>query len=195
MLPTIHNTSLHSSGTLTVLHLNSDGLSMPRESRSFRRGTLTNNAGSPVQEAVNRLNEASASLSSLLERPPLHVMDPDPQEREYSAEAEVNRRRAKRRKVEMEPQFSPHYKGINYGYRGQVVSGPLKMEIVSCSSGVHPAGSHNGPENVLVNNKDVYCTDSSECNIILRHQFETPFTVKKLIIKGPARGFTSPLVH
>ena len=120
-------------------------------------------------------------------------MDPDPSEREYSGEAEVNRRRAKRRKVDT-AQLSAGYKGFSYGYRGQVVAGPLKMEIVSCDGGVHATGSDHFPENILRNDKSVYCTQRNECNIILRHQSETAFSLKKLIIKAPEKGFTSPSV-
>ena len=151
-------------------------------------------AGTSVEQAVERLNEASSNLSTLLEQPPRHIMDPDLREREYSGEAEVNRRRAKRRRVDTEPQLSPGYKGFSYGHRGQVVAGPLKMEIVSCDGGVHPTGSNHYPENILRNDKSVYCTQSNECNIILRHQGETTFSLKRLIIKGPEKGFTSPYV-
>ena len=175
------------------------GMPGSREARSRARGSSGSNmfprgAGTSVQAAVERLNEASSNLSQLLEQPPRHVMDPDPREREYSGEAEVNRRHAKRRKVDIEPQLSPGYKGFTYGYRGQVIAGPLKMEIVSCDGGVHPTGSHHYPENILRNDKSVYCTQSNECNIILRHQSETAFCLKKIIIKGPEKGFTSPCV-
>lgn len=170
-----------------------------RDSRSRPRGSPGRNiprgAGtSSVEQAVQRLNEASANLGSLLEQPPRNIMDPDPREREYSGEAEVNRRRAKRRRVDTEPQLTPGYKGFKYGHRGQVVAGPLKMEIVSCDGGIHPSGPDHSPENILRNDKSVYCTQRKECNIILRHQGETIFSLKKLIIKGPEKGFSSPFV-
>lgn len=148
-----------------------------------------------VQQAVERLNEASSNLSSLLDQPIPRIGSPDTRERAYSGESEVNRRRVKRRKLENDP-LSEGFKAISYGYRGQVVPGPLKMEIVSCDGGLHADAARHGreywPENVLRNDKSVYCTDSSKCNIIMRHQGETTFCLKKLVIKAPERGFTAP---
>jgi hypothetical protein len=70
------------------------------------------------------------------------------------------------------------------------------MEIVSCDGGIHTDAARHGREyyadNVLHNDKSVYCTDKSECNLILRHMGETPFTLRKLVIKAPERGFTAP---
>lgn len=152
----------------------------------FQRGAGT------VQQAVERLNEASSNLSSLLDHPIPRIMDPNLWDREYSAEAEVNKRRAKRRKIESSGQLSPHYRGFTYGHRGQVVSGPLKMEIVSCDGGVHSHSSENFPDNILRNDKSVYCTQGNRCNIVLRHLGETAFCLKKLIVKAPERGFTAP---
>lgn len=115
---------------------------------------------------------------------------------EYFGEAEVNRQRAKRRKLDGDT-FSSKFRGFSYGYRGQAVAGPLNMEIVRCDGGVHP--NARGPleeysaRNILRNDKTVYCTKVSKCNIILRHQGETPFALKKIIIKAPERGFTAPI--
>ena len=117
---------------------------------------------------------------------------------EYSGEAEVNRRRVKRRKLDSDSLSNGHLRGFRYGFRGQVVPGPLKMEIVSCDGGIHSDAVMHAreyhPENVLRNDKSVYCTDRSECNLILQHMGQTPFTLKKLVIKAPERGFTAPLV-
>lgn len=149
-----------------------------------------------VQQAVERLNEASSNLSSLLDVPMPRMISPDIAAQEYSGEAEVNRRRAKRRRLDSEP-VDGGFKGFSYGHRGQVVTGPLKMEIVSCDGGHYPghAGQHvrhYWPENVLRNDKSVYCTEGNRCNIILRHQGETTFCLKKLVIKAPERGFDAP---
>lgn len=153
-------------------------------------------SGGTVQEAVERLNEASSNLSSLLDQPIPRIESPDMSAREYSGEAEVNRRRAKRRKLDADPASAGHLRGFSYGYRGQVVPGPLKMEIVSCDGGLHTEAARHGreywPENVLRNDKSVYCTDNNKCNLILRHLGETTFCLKKLVIKAPERGFTAP---
>lgn len=154
-------------------------------------------SGGTVQQAVERLNEASSNLSSLLDQPIPRIGSPDMSAREYSGEAEVNRRRAKRRKVDTHPSSVGHSRGFRYGHRGEVVSGPLKMEIVSCDGGLHTEAARHGreylPENVLRNDKSVYCTDDNKCNLILRHMGETTFCLKKLVIKAPERGFTAPI--
>lgn len=148
-----------------------------------------------LQQAVARLNEASSSLGSLLDQPVPDLGSPDIGAREYSGEAEVNRRRAKRRKLEGDS-LSTDFKAFSYGHRGQVVPGPLKMEIVSCDGGLHADAAHHGREywleNVLRNDKSVYCTHSNKCNIIMCHQGETAFCLKKIVIKAPERGFTAP---
>ena len=153
--------------------------------------------GGTVQQAVERLNEASSNLSSLLGQPIPSIGSPDMESREYSGEAEMNnRRRAKRRRIDDDNSSSGHLKGFSYGYRGQVLSGPLKMEIFSCDGGLHAEAARHGreywPENVLRNDKSVYCTDNNKCNLILRHMGETTFCLKKLVIKAPERGFTAP---
>lgn len=149
-----------------------------------------------VQQAVERLNEASSNLSSLLDVPMPRMISPDITAQEYSGEAEVNRRRSKRRRLDSEP-IDGGFKGFSYGHRGQVVTGPLRMEIVSCDGGHYPGHAaqhvrHYWPENVLRNDKSVYCTEGNRCNIILRHQGDTTFCLKKLVIKAPERGFDAP---
>lgn len=171
--------------------------------RQRARQRVQNRANTPgiggtVQQAVERLNEASSNLSSLLDQPIPRIESPDMSAREYSGEAEVNRRRAKRRKLDADPLSAGHLRGFSYGYRGQVLPGPLKMEIVSCDGGLHTEAARHGreywPENVLRNDKSVYCTDTDndKCNLILRHMGETTFCLKKLVIKAPERGFTAP---
>ena len=148
-----------------------------------------------MQQAVERLNEASSNLSSLLDHPIPMPGDIDMAAREYSDEAEVNRRR-KRRKLGSDTPSTGHMNGFNYGYRGQVVAGPLKMDLVSSDGGIHDDAVRNGneymPDNIFHNNKSVYCTNASKCNIILRHMGETSFCLTKIIVKAPERGFTAP---
>lgn len=153
-------------------------------------------SGGTVQQAVERLNQASSNLSSLLDQPNLRLSSPDGNARDHLGEAEVNRRGAKRRKMDANPLAVGHLRGFNYGHRGQVVSGPLKMEIFVCDGGLHgDSATHEReymPENVLRNDKSVYCTSGNTCNLILRHMGETTFCLKKLVIKAPERGFTAP---
>lgn len=162
--------------------------------RHLGEATVQGSVGT-VQEAVERLNEASSNLSSLLDRPIPRIGSPDISAREYSGEAEVNRRHAKRRKLDCDS-LAEGFEGFTYGYRGQVVPGPLKMEIESCDGGLHADAARHGreywPENVLRNDKSVYCTDRSKCNIVVRHQGKTAFCLTKLVIKAPERGFTAP---
>lgn len=162
------------------------------QNRASPSGTGVN-----VQQAVEQLNEASSNLSSLLDQPIPRIGSPDINTTEYSGEAEVNRRRAKRRKLESEAPSKGHLNGFSYGHRGQVVPGPLKMEIASCDGGLHAEAARLGREysreNVLRNDRSVYCTDSSKCNLILRHIGETSFCLKKLVIKAPESGFTAPI--
>ena len=150
---------------------------------------------SSVQDAVDRLNEASSNLGQLLDQPIPRVMAPDMYAEEYSGEAIVNRQRGvKRRKLDSQP----FRQGFSYGYRGQVVPGPLKMSIVSCDGGHLAENQHNNhqthylPDNILRNDMSVYCTERSETSIILRHFVETPFCLTKIVIKAPASGFTAP---
>ena len=161
--------------------------------RRHDRPNFSGNAGT-IQQAVERLNEASSIFSSLLDQPMPRLNSPDADSRPYSRGAEFHRRRPKRRKLDGDS-YLTDFKAFSYGHRGQVVPGALKMEIVSCDGGLHAESRHGRqywPENVLRNDKSVYCTDSSNCNIIMRHQGETTFCLKKLVIKAPERGFTAP---
>jgi hypothetical protein len=86
-----------------------------------------------------------------------------------------------------------------YGYCGQVESGQLKMEIVSCDGGEHPPRDTRSmnlenyrAENVLRNDGSVYCTKSSRCNMMLRQRGEALFHLDSLVIAAPKRGYTAP---
>jgi hypothetical protein len=152
---------------------------------------------STVQEAVDRLNEASSNLSTLLDEPIPSIRSPDHLTSEYYGEAQMNSRRAKRRKLDMDQSGGALY---NYGYRGQVVSGPLKMSIALVDGGYISESTgrsritHYPPHNVLRNDKSVYCTQASMCNLILRHPGDSPFCLTKVVIKAPKSGFDAPYV-
>ncbi|KAL8723457.1 MAG: hypothetical protein Q9225_000288 [Loekoesia sp. 1 TL-2023] len=160
-----------------------------RAHQALRGGSQT------LQEAVDRLNQASSSISAALDPPPPRTASPDVTAQEYLGEAAVNdasRQRAKRRRLNdglLAKEFGP-----NYGYRGQIVPGPLRMEIVFCDGGLHEYGKEKyRPENVLRNDLSVYCTRSSKCDLVLRHEGGAPFCLQKLVIKAPETGFTAPI--
>lgn len=107
----------------------------------------------------------------------------------------TERRHTKRRKLHHDATTPPQHNGFKYGYKGQVVSGRLKMEITSCDGGEYrkdnPSGLYN-VQNVLKNDKSVYCSESARCNLLLKHIGEAPFALDKVVIRAPDRGFTAP---
>ncbi|GAP87453.1 putative regulator of chromosome condensation -like protein [Rosellinia necatrix] len=104
---------------------------------------------------------------------------------------EDNRR--KRRKLDPD-RLPPDFRGFQYGKYGQVQPGDLKMELVSCDGGHYLDDTTKyAAENILKNDTTVYCTEGPRCNIILRHQGATVFTLKELVIKAPRSNFTSPV--
>lgn len=93
-------------------------------------------------------------------------------------------RRSKRRKIEPDkPGLAS--KGFRYGKFGQVEPGQLLMEIVSCDGGMFSGESSYAADNILKNDFSVYCTKGNRCNIVLRHQGGTVFTLQELVIKAP----------
>ncbi|KAJ0291122.1 hypothetical protein CBS470a_003513 [Colletotrichum nupharicola] len=111
---------------------------------------------------------------------------------EASEEYPEENRRVKRRKLDSE-RASQSFKGFRYGRYGQVEPGQLKMEILSCDGGLFENGSSYAYDNILRDDKTVYCTQSNRCNIILKHQGATPFSLKELVIKAPALNYSSPV--
>lgn len=147
-----------------------------------------NNGLADLQHAGRQLEQASSNLRNLLDDPIPNISSPT-LEPEYGAEAE---RRVKRRKIDSDS-LDSGFKGFSYGRYGQVEPGKLTMEIVSCDGGIfqEQAGNYSA-ENVLRNDSTVYCTKSSRCNLVLRHQGATVFSLKELIIKAPHSGYTAP---
>ncbi|KAJ0289044.1 hypothetical protein Brms1b_000030 [Colletotrichum noveboracense] len=145
-------------------------------------------------EAVRALWNQRAQYSSSPFSPPRMPpnlsppnLSPLPQSEEYPEE----NRRVKRRKLDSE-RASQSFKGFRYGRYGQVEPGQLKMEILSCDGGLFENGSSYAYDNILRDDKTVYCTQSNRCNIILKHQGATPFSLKELVIKAPALNYSSP---
>ncbi|KAH8702581.1 hypothetical protein BGW36DRAFT_373140 [Talaromyces proteolyticus] len=118
----------------------------------------------------------------------------DPPPRSESPGSLGTRWRAKRRKLDSDD-HREGLKGFTYGHYGQVVPGLLKMEIESCDGGTYydENGDSSWPGNVLLNDASVYCTKKSNCNLILKHRGETPFSLKKIIIKAPKKGFDAAI--
>jgi hypothetical protein len=106
-------------------------------------------------------------------------------------------RRYKRRKLAHDDSGAIAYTCHKYGRKGQVVPGRLKMDIVSCDGGEHrkdnPPGLYR-VQNVLRNDKSVYCSESAQCNLLLKHTGEASFALEKVVIRAPDRGFTAPYV-
>lgn len=146
---------------------------------------------------LSDLDEANNQLRALLDftNPPSH---PYPNLSFPSPPLQVQEpvdenRRVKRRKLDADS-LSTGFQGFRYGRYGQVESGPLTMEIVSCDGGIYSDdGQTYAAENILKNDATVYCTKGPRCNIVLRHQGSTVFTLKELVIKAPRTNYTSPV--
>jgi hypothetical protein len=107
-------------------------------------------------------------------------------------ESHEENRRVKRRKIDPD-RLSPNFRGFQYGMYGQVLPGQLTMELVSCDGGIYSEDTTKyAAENILRNDTSVYCTEGPRCNIVMRHQGATVFTLKELVIKAPRTNFTSP---
>lgn len=169
----------------------------PSERLERHRQRLNQGLARPRGDRDPSGNRESSPRPGLPDRPVPRIGSPDITSQEYSGEAQINREnrwRAKRRKTEADDS-SGGLRGTSYGHRGQVVSGPLRMEIVSCDGGQYsePNGGSSWPDNVLLDDSSVYCTKSDRCNIILRHQKGSPFSLRKLVIKAPKNGFDAPI--
>ncbi|KAI1189844.1 hypothetical protein F5B17DRAFT_389698 [Nemania serpens] len=160
---------------------------LPTESHYSPRFEATQ-SGRPMPRAyVDFTRPASPTLPDLF--PSL-----TPQQHEQPEE----NRRVKRRKLDSD-RLSSDFRGFQYGKYGQVQPGTLTMELVSCDGGIylddttHHAAGKYAAENILKNDNTVYCTTGPRCNIVLRHQGATVFTLKELVIKAPRSNFTSPV--
>ncbi|KAL2164201.1 hypothetical protein VTH06DRAFT_3417 [Thermothelomyces fergusii] len=107
-------------------------------------------------------------------------------------DASEDTRRTKRRKLNPDRHI-PAFKGFRYGRYGQVEPGQLTMEIVSCDGGLHSDEHSYAPENILKNDASVYCTKSNRCNIVLKHQGGTVFSLQELVIRAPGSKFSCPV--
>jgi hypothetical protein len=159
-------------------------LAASNNTRSGRQG---------LQQASRDLENASRQVRMLLDEPVPMISQPSLTAQEYAGEAEANRA-IKRRKMDSGSASSSFSGFAPYGRYGQVEPGRLNMEIHSCDGGIFndERGAKFAAENVLKDDKTVYCTKGNRCNLVLRHQGSTPFTLTELIIKAPPRGYTAP---
>lgn len=142
-----------------------------------------------LQDIERQIEVATENLNAVSNRPVPNISQMI-QERAESRGEVPSSRRAKRRKLEVDNQ-TPEFMGFRYGKYGQVEPGKLKMEIVSCDGGIFQEGNYPA-ENILKNDDTVYCTKSNRCNLVLRHQGGTVFSLKELVIKAPHSGYTAP---
>lgn len=75
----------------------------------------------------------------------------------------------------------------------QYCDGGVFEEGVCCPEHNIPNKDFFGVQNIFKDDKSVYCTEGSHCNIIIQHEGGRPFTMKELIIKAPRSGYTSPV--
>ena len=140
------------------------------------------------------LENANSHLQALLDytvenpsQPYMSTLSPPHSQPEHAEES----RRIKRRKLDSD-KIGINFKKFRYGKYGQVEAGQLHMEIVSCDGGLYSNESSYAAENILRNDTSVYCTKGNRCNIVLRHQGATVFSLKELIIKAPGLNYSSP---
>ncbi|OMP89157.1 hypothetical protein BK809_0005878 [Diplodia seriata] len=146
-----------------------------------------------LERAGERLAEISQSISQLIG--PNNLSSSELLRLEFGPPRDdaSERRSFKRRKLDRDDASA--ILSSRYGHFGQVVPGRLRMEIVSCDGGEYSdnSGDLHRVDNALKNDASVYCTKKSHCNMILRHQGESAFSLDKIVIKAPERGFTAPV--
>ncbi|PYI10036.1 hypothetical protein BO78DRAFT_12753 [Aspergillus sclerotiicarbonarius CBS 121057] len=169
----------------------------PEESTSdpSRSGSRTprpqSGRGSDRSSRVRRSRDSN--LTSLLDTPVPRLDSPTVPPQQFEEEHPMDRARTKRRKLESDDNREG-LQGFRYGQYGQVVPGALRMELASCDGGTYePNGESSWPENILRNDTSVYCTKSDRCNLVLKHHGESPFCLKKIVIKAPKIGYNAPI--
>jgi hypothetical protein len=154
---------------------------------------------------IRRAAESGGSVADAMEetytsntRPPPPIEPSDIAVQEYMGEAQFHRetrwRATKRRKLD-DGTHEDEAKTFSYGHNGQVVAGPLRLEIVSCDGGAYsePHIGSSWPQNVLTDDISVYCTKSNRCNMLLKHVGGMPFSLTRLVVKAPRNGYDAPI--
>ncbi|ETI23254.1 hypothetical protein G647_05053 [Cladophialophora carrionii CBS 160.54] len=139
-----------------------------------------------------RLAQSGRGTASETRVSPPHL---SPSWQEQSISDRGDRPRAKRRKLD-DGTYEEEPRTFSYGDKGQVVSGELKLDIISCDGGEYsdphtPINSY--PQNVLQDDTTVYCTKSNRCNLLLKHIGGMPFTLTKIVVKAPRSGYDAPI--
>ncbi|KAL2156397.1 hypothetical protein VTH82DRAFT_1142 [Thermothelomyces myriococcoides] len=151
--------------------------------------------GATLDDLNRNIHDTDAQLRTLMDFgmasniPPAPATVSPPLQGHDSAE---DTRRTKRRKLNPDKHTSV-FKGFRYGRYGQVEPGQLTMEIVSCDGGLYSDEHSYAPENILKNDASVYCTKSNRCNIVLKHQGGTVFSLQELVIRAPGSKFSCPV--
>lgn len=146
-----------------------------------------------LHERAERLAQQNEDINTLIAStpglPPRHGLR---RPRSVSFDTSTQHDRRKRRRIE-NTAVEVNAK-IEYGWWGQVVSGKLQMHIVSSDGEMmplpRPCEGTFAVENVLKDDQTIYYTNGTACNIVLRHEGDTPFSLERLVIKGPTMGFT-----
>lgn len=170
---------------------------MQRESRRPVPPHAERDSSDALVRRSRELLGEQRSLLAFAASATLNPFDISHSRRDRSPTSEIDEmlRQPKRRKLAHGDPPTPEHDGFKYGYKGQVVPGRLRMAIVSCDGGEYE--KHNSErlykvQNVLNNDKSVYCSEDSRCDLLLQHQGGTPFCLEKVVIRAPDRGFTAP---
>ncbi|KAF1966465.1 hypothetical protein BU23DRAFT_560161 [Bimuria novae-zelandiae CBS 107.79] len=174
----------------------------PRHAEREPDGANERSSAMPSERYLRRAHARIRDARSVIEDPATDVLDslsdlprnPFRRERSPPSGTDGQRRQTKRRKLDHLHKPVSEYDGFKYGYKGQVARGRLRMEVVSCDGGEYDKSSSLYPvQNVLSNDKSVYCSQSGSCNLLLKHIGDMPFCLEKVVIRAPDRGFTAPV--
>jgi hypothetical protein len=155
----------------------------PTSRRTDRMRNTENSRPANLEDIDRHLEEANSHLRAVLDRQHPPPMPPSFSPPLRPTDLQDSNRRHKRRKLDSD-RLAP-FRSFRYGKYGQVEQGDLKMEIVSCDGGMFSNESSYAAENILKDDTSVYCTKGNRCNIVLRHQGGTVFTLRELVIKAP----------
>ncbi|OIW33896.1 hypothetical protein CONLIGDRAFT_570249, partial [Coniochaeta ligniaria NRRL 30616] len=165
--------------------------------RQLMLGNYRSPPASASADSLERLDVANSHLRTLLDFTDTTPILPSPIRPDMSPplrnlDHHDEGRRVKRRRLDSD-KTAQLYRGFRYGKYGQCEPGQLTMELVSCDGGMYSNQLEYAAENILKNDTSVYCTKGNRCNIVLRHQGSTVFSLSELVIKGPGSNYSSPV--